>query len=148
MVNAGKCAWYLFIFESTKWKLFYFQILGYQFGLSLICTQFTTAGIQLSNNLTTTQKNLTVWFYLKTAYGINVLLRQKYKSSHENIIAVSFQQMHCVSSYPRTLAQITRTRVSISYVPPGYRECAPGLGLCTRPPDCTHFSRKRILNFV
>ncbi|XP_026814307.1 uncharacterized protein LOC113554596 [Rhopalosiphum maidis] len=36
-----------------------FMVLGYQFGLCLICTQFTTSGIQLVNNITTVQPNST-----------------------------------------------------------------------------------------
>ncbi|VVC43622.1 7TM chemoreceptor [Cinara cedri] len=36
-----------------------FMVLGYQCGLCLICTQFTTSGIQLINSLTTIQKNYT-----------------------------------------------------------------------------------------
>jgi len=40
-------------------ELFIFQVLGYQFGLCLICTQFTTSGTQLVNNITTVQPNST-----------------------------------------------------------------------------------------
>ncbi|XP_050053500.1 uncharacterized protein LOC126549106 [Aphis gossypii] len=49
----------------TAWGFFdvnkelLFVVLGYQFGLCLICTQFTTSGLQLVNNFTIYQNSTT-----------------------------------------------------------------------------------------
>lgn len=60
MVNINKNR---ILFQRVKFikqiKIFILQVLGYQFGLCLICTQFTTSGIQLVNNITTVHQNST-----------------------------------------------------------------------------------------
>lgn len=38
-------------------NIIFLQVLSYQFGLCLICTQFTTSSIQLLSNLTMAKNN-------------------------------------------------------------------------------------------